>query len=186
MPVRTFEERLQRVPTEVWIDNYRISVEPVEDRSGICSRGVTDVTSLGVEQHRDVIWHGRDQLPQQRHSLVDVRLEEGDVRLVAACDIGGGLDDGVQEVAYGDAGRDAGAVRVEAHAEQGVIAAAGLNELRRKTAVRRHCVLLSRFDRHGSTVPRGVALEGRNVEDETRRSGGLKESRGETFDADRR
>ena len=56
--------------------------------------GGADVASFGVEEDGDVGGDGGDGRAQERHARLTQRFIEGDVGLVTADKLGGGLDDG--------------------------------------------------------------------------------------------
>jgi hypothetical protein len=151
------QERLESVSPEIRADGDRVRAQAVEHRAGVRLGGVPDVAPLGVEQHGDVARDGGDELAQQLESRAEVGFEEGDVRLVAADEVGRRFDDAVQEGAGVGAWGQSGRVGVEADAEHRVMAAGGRLEALAKAGGRGHvtgCSPQARFRRDAvSTAP---------------------------------
>jgi GGDEF domain-containing protein len=126
-----FHIRRDRIEAHVGVDGDGVGAVAVEGFARVLVRGGADVAALGVEDQRDV----RIALAQVGADGFELvfraeRGEIGDLRLEGAGQVGGGVDDGLAEL--GDAVRAAAQlrrqalqVRVQAHAQQGIVAAPG-------------------------------------------------------------
>ena len=105
----------------VGINSRGIELVNVEERSGVKTGGVSDVAALGVGDDRDVLGDRAQGLEHDLHAAHAERLEEGEVGLVGADEVAGGVDDFLEE--GGDVGMGHELrVGVEADAEVAVVA----------------------------------------------------------------
>ena len=82
------------VLAQIGAERYRIHAEFFEAGARVGRGGGADVAPFGVQEHGDMRGDGGDGLAQEGHAGLPQGFIEGDVGLVTADQIGGGLDDG--------------------------------------------------------------------------------------------
>ncbi len=127
--------RLHRVEAHVRADRDGVRLVALEGFLGIVLGGGADVAALGVEDDGDAgigLVDVRDQLLELVFGAL--RGEIGDLGLERADQVGGGVDDGAAEredrpARGGQRRRQARRVRVQPHAQQGIVALPGGGQL---------------------------------------------------------
>src|SRR2546423_505497 len=94
------KERRDCIDAQVRAGSAGGGAEALEQRFGIGEAGVADVAALSVGDHRDMGRNRSDQRLQGMPALGAPTLEEGEVWLVGAYQIGGCFDDSLTEVEH--------------------------------------------------------------------------------------
>ena len=95
--VLIFQEGQERIAAAVGVDGHGVEPVYLEEGAGVEARHVGHVGPLGVGDDGHLGRDGRQGLLQQAHPPRPQGLEEGQVGLVAADQVYGGLDNGLQK-----------------------------------------------------------------------------------------
>ena len=119
------QKRLGRITPHIGIDGHRIGAITLERLGGILFRSAADITALGIEDHRN-----RRVVGALQGIFGAIGCKIGDLRLVGAHQIVGGIDDRPVESEnairiLAQMRRQASQIRIETDADQGIVVAPG-------------------------------------------------------------